>query len=107
MKRFVVYNNAGKILRTGGCPDNVFFRQTREGEFVMEGVANGITQKVEFDGLDNKGQPINPRIVNKTSAEIQADNPPPPVIPFEKRLTHINNEQWQDILDRLDKLEIR
>jgi len=42
-----VYNMNGEILRTGGCPDELLARQAGEGEFVMEGTANDVTQKVE------------------------------------------------------------
>jgi len=73
----------------------------------MEGTANDVTQRIEFDGLDAKGQPINPRVVDKTPEEIEANNPPEPEpIPFKKQLAHITNEQWQGVLKRIDKLEI-
>lgn len=101
MKKFIVYNLDRKMLRGGGCSDKDFFLQARDGEFVMEGTANDVTQKIEFDGLDEKGQPINPRVVNKTQEEIEADNPTPPEIPFEKRVAHITNKQWQDVLAKL------
>jgi len=107
MKRYTVYNATKEILRTGGCSDGDFFKQARNSEFVVEGIANDITQKVEFDGLDEKGQPINPRVVDKTPEEIEADNPTPPEISFEKLPAQITNEQWQDVLKRLDKLETR
>lgn len=106
MKNFIVYNQKGKILRTGSCAENDFCLQVEESEFVMEGTANDITQKVEFDGLDVDGQPVNPRVVNKTPEEIEAEKPPEPVpVPFEKLMAHITNEQWQAIQDRFHALE--
>jgi len=69
----------------------------------MEGKANAVTQKVEFDGFDDDGQPINPRVVDKTPEEIEAEKLP--MIPTEKKQAHITNEQWQSVLGRLDKLE--
>jgi len=65
MKQFVVYNQEGRILRSGSCQDSTFELQAQEGEFVMEGQANDVTQKFVFDGIDGYGQPVNPRIVDK------------------------------------------
>jgi len=42
MKRFIVYNQTGKILRTGMCPDDMIEMQANKDEFVMEGEANGV-----------------------------------------------------------------
>ena len=99
MKRFIIYNLDKKMLRTGGCSDGDFLLQAKDGEFVMEGRANDVTQKVEFDGLDEKGQPVNPRVINKTPEEIEAEKPPE--IPFEKLPAQITNEQWQGVLAKL------
>jgi len=96
MKRFIVYNSKGQILRTGSCPDSIFFRQAHDGEFVIEGKANDVTQKI-----------VGGKIVNKTPEEIEADNPTPIPVPFEKRPAQITNEQWQGILNRLDNLEAK
>ena len=105
MKNYIVYNQDKKIQRTGSCPKDVFFLQAMGDDFVMEGIADDATQKIGFDGFDVDGQPINPRVVDKTDAEILADNPTLPEILFEKRTAHITNEQLQNILDRLDNLE--
>lgn len=79
--------------------------QAKKGEFVMEGEANDTTQKIEFDGFDEKGQPINPRVVDKSPEEVERDNPPEPRLLKGKQPANITNEQWQDVLKRLDKLE--
>lgn len=105
MKLFIVYNQVGKFIRSGGCQNKNFFLQAKESEFVFEGTGNDVTQKIKFDGLDIDGQPVNPRVVDKTPEEIEADNPTPPETPFEKRTAHITNEQWQDVIKRLDNLE--
>jgi len=94
MSRFIIYNEAGNILRFGLCPEEAVEAQAGEGEFVMEGVANDITQKV-VDGL----------IVDKTPQEIIDDNPPKPEIPYEQQRAFITNWQLQDILNRLEQLE--
>ena len=64
----------------------------------MKGTANDVTQKIENPGIAGM-------VVDKTPAEIEAEKPPE--ISFEKKTAHITNEQWQDVLDRLDKLDIR
>lgn len=102
---YIIYNEEGEILRIVQCSPAMSKIQPKEGEFIMEGTANGVTQKIKFDGLDVDGQPINPRVVNKTPEEIEADNPVLPEIPFEKKLAHVTNKQWQDVLKRLNDLE--
>lgn len=99
MKKFIIYNKKGEILRTGLCQEETFRLQSQDGEFVMEGSANALTQKII----------VNPNLagmlVNKTPEEIEKDNPPPRRIPKAERPAFITNEQWQDVLDRLGKLE--
>jgi len=91
MKDFVVYAD-GKVLRSGSCQNDTFYLQAGDGEFVIEGKADDITQKI-----------INGKVVDKTHEEIEAEKPPR--IPKEKQPAMITNEQWQDVLDRLKKLE--
>lgn len=106
MRNFIIHNMEGTILRTGLCQDVDFKTQAHANEFVMEGKANAATQKIKFDGLDVDGQPINPRVVDKTPREIEAEKPPEPEpIPVEKQSANVTNKQWQDVLKRLDKLE--
>ena len=67
----------------------------------MEGMANDVSQKIENPGIAGK-------IVDKTPEEIEAEKPPEPEpIPYEKQAAHITNEQWQDVLKRLDKVDSR
>lgn len=75
---YIIYNKAGEILRNIQCSSAMSKIQAKKDEFIMEGVANDATQKIEFDGFDVDGQPINPRVVDKTPEEIEADNPPMP-----------------------------
>ena len=96
MKKYIVYNNFGKILRTGTCPNGDFLLQAGDFEFVIEGTANDIKQKIENPGIAGK-------IVDKTPQEIIDDAPKP--IAFEKQPAHITNGQWQDVLDRISVLE--
>lgn len=46
MKKFIIYNHAGEILRTGVCPDEAYNLQAQPGELIMEGEANDATQMV-------------------------------------------------------------
>jgi hypothetical protein len=50
MKQFVIYNNEGKILRTGSCPDDMFDIQCGDNESIIEGTANDDMQHV-VDGV--------------------------------------------------------
>lgn len=108
---YIVYNIAsettGEILRKVKCSIKSSFLQAKNGNFIIEGEANDVTQKVEFDGLDIDGRPVNPRIVDKTPEEIEVDNPPIPEVPHGRRPAHVTNEQWQAVLKKLDKLETR
>lgn len=97
MKNFIVYDKHGKILRSGTCQDNTFYRQAHDGEFVMEGRANDVTQKIINAGIKGK-------IVNRAPQEIKTVNPTPPEISESQRPAYITNEQWQSVLKKLDNL---
>lgn len=46
MKKFIIYNNLGIILRVGECPYYQMQYQINDGEFLIEGIANPSTQMV-------------------------------------------------------------
>lgn len=94
--KFVVYDSKGQIIRGGHCQSSTFAHQAREGEFVIEAVANDVRQKV-----------VDGKIVDKTPEEIEIDNPKTKLKPHKKRRANITNEQLQGILDRLELLEKR
>ena len=100
MKNFIIYNQKGEILRTGYCLPNTFYLQANENEFVMEGKANDVTQKITNAGIKGK-------VVDKTPQEIAEATVITGIkqLPFEKQTAHISNEQWQEVLGRLDALE--
>lgn len=58
MKNFIVYNNLGKILRTGNCLDGDLYYQNGVDEFVIEGKADIYTQFIEEGTV--KDLPIKP-----------------------------------------------
>jgi hypothetical protein len=52
MMRFVVYNAAGTILRSGVCQDVDLRRQAHDdGEFVLEAVANDAEHRIDMSTL--------------------------------------------------------
>jgi hypothetical protein len=68
-KNFVVYDEIGRILRSGSCPEKMLDLQARPGETVLAATGNDRMQYV----LNNVvwDRPINPAILDKT--EIIAD----------------------------------
>ncbi len=92
--KFIVYNKVGKITRAGHCQPSVFNKQAGPEEFVIEGQANDVRQKI-----------IDGKIVNKTPVEIQLDNPKSPKVPHERKRANITNKQLNNIMDRLKRLE--
>lgn len=89
---YIIYNEAGKILRVVQCSPAMSLLQAKKDEFIMEGDADDATQKV-----------VNGRVVNKSPEKIETTKFL--VIPIEKQPANITNEQWQDVLKRLSALE--
>jgi len=92
--KYIIYNKVGNILRVVECVPVIKHLQVKEDEFIMEGTANDVTQKV-----------VNGKVVDKTPKEIEVVQPPEPRLLKEKQPAYITNEQWQDVLKKLDKLE--
>lgn len=44
---FIIYNQAGEILRTGTVPEEFFSIQANEGEFILEGEADALTDMID------------------------------------------------------------
>lgn len=106
MKDFIIYNYAGNILRTGSCGDSDLGLQKQENEFVMEGKANDVTQKIEGRGIGpHREWGLERHVVDKSPEEIEAEKPPE--MPESKRPAHITKGQLQSILQRLDNLEAK
>lgn len=92
--RFIVHNQEGKILRTGECTAHDLPLQAHkdEGEFAIKGVADDSTQKI-----------VDGKVAGKTPAEVEAEKPKP--VPVGQQQANITNEQWEDVLRRLEALE--
>ena len=59
-KKFIIYNSVGKILRTGTCASSDLQIQTKENEYVIEGVADDATQMVVNNEVIEKPEPSPP-----------------------------------------------
>jgi hypothetical protein len=59
---FVVYDAAGQILRTGWCSQGDLEAQAQLGEFLLEGPADDLTQKV-----------VDGKVLFKTREEFMAE----------------------------------
>ncbi len=53
IKYFIVYDNNGKIIRSGTCPEFDFDNQAQDGENIIEGVADQLNQYVKNGNLTN------------------------------------------------------
>lgn len=93
-ENFIIYDVAGKILRTGFCPPSMVEAQAHKDEFVMLGNADDSIQKI-----------VDGQVVDKTPAEINRDNPEPTELPDSDRPANITKGQLKDILDRLSTVE--
>jgi len=47
MKKYIVYDKKGSILRTGQCANESLKAQACKDEFVTEGIANDLTHKIK------------------------------------------------------------
>lgn len=56
MKNYVVFNGEGEILRIGICPDDMLKIQARNGELVLEGIANDVEHQVSNGKVERKSQ---------------------------------------------------
>lgn len=89
---YIIYDKTGRILRVVDCSKTLKHLQAKEGEFIIEGFANDLTQKI-----------VDGKVVDKTPEEIEIDDPPP-LPPLETPIL-ITKKQWQGVLKRLEVLE--
>lgn len=97
MKNFIVYNLQGKILRTGCCQTIDLKAQANmdADEFVMLGEGDATLQRV-----------VAGKLVDKPTAQLEAEKAiKPPPIPEADQPAAVTNAQWQNVLNRLKKLE--
>ena len=89
---FTTYDKDGVITNTGMCLVSDVDVQVKDDESIILEKTDVHRQKV-----------VGGKIVNKSQQELEAEQPPP--IPFEQQSALITNEQWQEVLSRISKLE--
>ena len=90
---FIIYIVAnGKITKTGSCEEKHLPKQIPPEMKLIIGKALIGVHKI-----------VDGKVVRKTAEEIAAEQSIP--IPFEQCEAFISNEMWQDVLNRLSKLE--
>lgn len=57
MKQFIIYDDQGFILRCGNCADSDIDLQARDGESVIEGIADDSTQMIINGVVCDKPEP--------------------------------------------------
>ncbi len=74
MKHFIIYNDDGDILRTGTCQDNDFYLQARDGENIIEGIADDSKQIIQNGGVIEKPPVVKSteEILNEVRAQRDA-----------------------------------
>jgi hypothetical protein len=73
MKKFIIHNQEGKILRTGSCPDEMLEIQAQDGEKVIEGIADDSKHYVN-NGKVTEFTPEMKSAREKVKQEMQAKN---------------------------------
>ena len=75
MKHFIVYSEAGEILRAGRCPDSAFDLQAQAGEFLLEGKADVAQDAVDVQELTvivgGRVNPISDALPSETYVAIR------------------------------------
>jgi hypothetical protein len=59
VKNYIIHDVDGNILRTGSCPENMLELQVNENEFLLEGVANDLTQLVNVSTNELQVKPVD------------------------------------------------
>jgi len=94
---YIVYNKDGNILRTGACPERMVQLQVGIDEFVIEGIANDMEDKI-----------VEGKIVRKSEAEInlikEAAKPNSKELLISQRMNEILRRQVIEELTKEGKL---
>ncbi len=105
MKDFIVYDDTGKILRSGKCHEAVFAAQARKGEFVIEGVADDAECYVctKMQVVKKRQQPLHFNKVALRSARnrllANSDWTQLPDVPLSRKCKRAFEEYRQDLRD--------
>lgn len=110
-KKYIVFErdegDFGRIIKTGSAPADVAFKQGKSHQFVLLDVfARDNIHKIQVDKWDDKGKPINPRIVDKTAEEIEAEKRRDSELNVlsDDEIT-IKKSQFEELVRRVERLE--
>ena len=95
---YITYDENGNILKYGICSKEKYKTQKESGERIIQ-------VDIYEDAIDITKKVINGRLVDKTSNEIKLTRQKIQRIPEGQQVAVITNDQWTDILARLDALE--
>lgn len=73
MINFIVYNTAGEIVRTGGCPASQLEYQAGEGETVVENTGGWNDEEHYWDGVQFTTKPPVVKSTLELIEEVQAE----------------------------------
>lgn len=93
--KFIIYNAVGEILRTGSVPEEFFDIQANEGEFIIEGEANSLTDMVD---------PITKTIILKP--QVNTETPTETYAAVRKRMYPSTGEQLDMLWHAMDTGQI-
>jgi len=100
MKYFIIYNNEGRILRTGSCLDSDFQYQNGQEEFILEGKADYNTQYIDNNKVvDMPTKPSGEYIFNYTSKQWEFDR-----VTAEKKALQQRNKLLAEGPDRINPI---
>jgi hypothetical protein len=61
MSNYIIFRASdGEILRTGYCPPEMLFKQTNDGECIIEGIANDVLHEVDINTIEIKKKKEKP-----------------------------------------------
>lgn len=95
MKNFIIYSATGEILRAGQCPEDILHLQAREGEFLLEGVAD-----VENDAIDPETEAVIP------GGRVKPPVPPETYVMVRRRLYPSVEQQLDMLWHSMDRGDI-
>jgi len=98
--------NFGKILKTGAAPSDVSYKQGKSNQFVLlDCFARDNVHKIQVDGWDRNGGPINPRVVDKTPAEIEAEKALRQQDANSEEMIAVPKSEFDELIGRVERLE--
>ena len=116
MRTFCEFNiKTGRLVQRGRCENQRVPRIRKEGSAIAFISASSIADTITFVGINSDGIAVEP-VLHRASEAEKADRnknilkprrvfPSPSPIPEEERIRKVTNKEWDDMQDRLRKLE--